>query len=130
MLNKKFFLIISAFLVLVVMSSGCTSSSNEDYPGLVVTDSDVEHFDFNPDTNEPGGNWTLISASVENQGDVEYRNVVIAFDLYDSNGEKIKSVNKTLSLIKHGYNENPSVAFEEPQGVAESRCKILSADKV
>ena len=114
------------------MSSGCTSSGNEDseYPGLVVTDFDVEHFDFNPDNNEPGGNWTLISASVENQGDVKYRNVVIVFDLYDSNGEKIKSVNETLSLLKPGDNENPSVTFEEPQGIAESRCKILSADKV
>lgn len=131
--NKKNGLAMLLILIGGVMVSGCTSignDSNSKYPGIVVTDFDVENFDFNPTTNEPGGNWTTVSASIENQGDVEYRNVVVTFDLYDANGEIIKSVNETLPLLKPGDNENPMITFEEPQGIAESRCRILSAEKV
>lgn len=115
-------------LLVVIFVSGCTS--NPDYPGIVITDFDVENHNFNPDTNEDGGNWTSVSSAIDNNGDVEYHNIVVVFDLYDGNGEIIKSINETLPLLKPGDSEFPIISFEEPQGVKESRCRIVSAEKV
>lgn len=125
MLNKKIFLIISAFLVLVLMSSGCTSPVNDDsqYPDLELSTPTTEIF-------EDGS--ALVDVSITNNGAVEYRNIDVVFDIYNQNNEKIATVNgnKIISLdpgedayISHGWNSNP------PDGMVAAEARVVNATK-
>ena len=127
---KNYILLIAVTAItLVVITSGCTSTP--DYTkDLRTVEASIIHSDMDIRTGEPG-NTLEVSDLVHNEGQETFSKVVVVFDLFDKNGDKITATpqvvianlrpSETRTVNYTYYNDNV------PEGVASAVTRVINA---